>query len=100
MVTFVGCWDRRVNDSGREAWAIRLSAQRRLAIVVVLGIVVYSIGPTVVPIANRLLVTWVAASMTYLVLYWLTILHADADLTRRRAAPHPLGRRVSFLHAA
>src|SRR4030095_7376224 len=97
MVTFIGCWDRRVNDADREAWAIRLSAQRRLAIVVVLGIVVYSIGPTVVPIANRLLVTWVAASMTYLVLYWLTILHADADLTRRRAATYDQAAYVIFL---
>jgi hypothetical protein len=75
-----------MNDSEREPWAIRLSAQRRLAIVVAVGIAVYSIGPTVVPIANRLLVTWIAASLTYLILYWRTILHADADLTRRRAS--------------
>ena len=75
-----------MNDAEREPWAIRLSAQRRLAIVVAVGVAVYSIGPTVVPIANRLLVTWIAASLTYLILYWLTILHADADLTRRRAS--------------
>ena len=77
-----------MNDSERESWAIRLSAQRRLAIVVAVGTAVYSIGPTVVPIANRLLVTWIAASLTYLILYWLTILHADADLTRRRASTY------------
>ena len=65
-----------MNDSEREPWAIRLSAQRRLAIVVAVGIAVYSTGPTVVPIANRLLVTCIAASLTYLILYWLTILHA------------------------
>ena len=57
-----------MNDSEHEPWAIRLSAKRRLAIVVAVGIAVYSIGPTVVPIANRLLVTWIAASVTYLVL--------------------------------
>ena len=86
-----------MNDSKRESWAIRLSAQRRLAIVVALGVAVYSIGPTVVPIANRLLVTWIAASLTYLVLYWLTILHADADLTRRRAAAYDQAAYVIFL---
>ena len=68
-----------MNDSERESWAIRLSAQRRLAIVVAVGIAVYSIGPTVVPIANRLLVTWIAASLTYLILYWLL-----AAIPRRR----------------
>ena len=86
-----------MNDRKREPWAIRLSAQRRLAIVVAVGIAVYSIGPTVVPIANRLLVTWIAASLTYLVLYWLTILHADADLTRRRASTYDQAAYVIFL---
>ena len=86
-----------MNDSKREPWAIRLSAQRRLAIVVAVGIAVYSIGPTVVPIANRLLVTWIAASLTYLVLYWLTILYADADLTRRRATTYDQAAYVIFL---
>ena len=81
----------------REPWAIRLSAQRRLAIVVAVGIAVYSIGPTVVPIANRLLVTWIAASLTYLILYWLTILHANADLTRRRASTYDQAAYVIFL---
>jgi len=42
-----------MNDSKREPWAIRLSAQRWLAIVVAVGIAVYCIGPTVVSIANR-----------------------------------------------
>jgi len=53
--------------------------------VVAIGIVVYAIGPAVAPVANRLLVTWNAASATYLILYWLTIMRADAHLTRRRA---------------
>jgi uncharacterized membrane protein len=87
----------RMNGSARESWAIRLSAQRRLAIVVAVGIAVYSVGPAVVPIANRLLVTWIAASLTYLVLYWLPILHADADLTRRRAATYDQAAYVIFL---
>ncbi len=86
-----------MNDSKHEPWAIRLSAPRRLAIVIAVGIAVYSIGPTVVPIANRLLVTWIAASLTYLVLYWLTILYADADLTRRRAITYDQAAHVIFL---
>ena len=76
---------RALNDGERAPWSVRLSAPKRLAIVVAVGIVVYTIGPTVVPIANRLLVTWNAASLMYLALYWVTILRADADLTRRRA---------------
>ena len=86
-----------MNVSAREPWAIRSSAQRRLAIVVAVGIAVYSIGPTVVSIANRLLVTWIAASLTYLVLCWVTILHADADLTRRRASTYDQATYVIFL---
>ena len=85
------------NTSEREPWAIRLSAQRRLAVAVAVSIAVYSIGPTVVPIANRLLVTWIAASLTYLALYWLTILRADADLTRRRATRYDQAAYVTFL---
>ena len=49
-----------MDHSERGSWAFRLAAQRRLAIVVAVGIAIYSIGPTVVPIANRLLVTWIA----------------------------------------
>jgi len=86
-----------MNISGREPWAIRMSAHGRLAIAIAVGIAVYCIGPTVVPIANRLLVTWIAASLTYLVLYWLTILHADADLTRQRATKNDQAAYITFL---
>jgi uncharacterized membrane protein len=78
-------------------WAIHLSAPQRLAIVAAVGTVIYSIGPTVVPIANRVLVTWIAASLTYLILYWLTILHADADRTRRSASTYDQTAHVIFL---
>jgi uncharacterized membrane protein len=74
-----------------------LSAPQRLAIVAAIGVAVYSIGPTVVPIANRLLVTWIAASLTYLLLYWHTILHADADLTHRGASTYDQTAYVIFL---
>jgi len=60
-------------------------------------VAVYCIGPAVVPIANRVLVTWIGASLTYLVLYWLTILRADADLTRRRASRYDHAAHVIFL---
>ncbi len=65
--------------------------------VVAVGTVVYAMGPTVVPVANRVLVTWNAASLTYLILYWLTIMRADADLTRRRAKTHDQAAYVIFL---
>ena len=80
-----------------EPWAIRLSARGRLLIVMAVGMAVYSIGPTVVSIANRLLVTWIAASLTYLILYWLTILRADAELTRLRASTYDQAAYVIFL---
>jgi len=81
-------------------WPIRLSARARLAIVVALGTFVYAIGPAVVPIANRVLVTWNATSLTYLVLYWLIILRADADLTRRRAGTYDHTAYIIFLLVA
>ena len=84
-------------EERRSAWTVRLSAPQRLAIVVAIAVVVYALGPAVVPVANRLLVTWNAASLAYLVLYWLTILHADADVTRRRASAHDQTAHVIFL---
>ena len=78
-------------------WTIRLSASRRLAIVVCVAIVVYVAGPTIVPVANRVLVTWIAASLTYLALYWLTIMHANAEVTRRRACTYDHTSYVIFL---
>jgi uncharacterized membrane protein len=77
-----------MNDARRLPWTIRLSAPQRLAIVVAVAVVVYAMGPAVVPIANRVLVTWNAASLTYLAVYWLTIMQADAVLTRRRAGTY------------
>jgi uncharacterized membrane protein len=74
-----------------------LTAPRRLAMVVALGLSVYAIGPAVVPVANRLLVTWSVASLTYVALYWLTILRADADMTRRRAGSYDQAAYVIFL---
>ena len=86
-----------MNHAEHLPWTIHLSAPRRLTIVAAIGIVVYSVGPTVVPVANRLLVTWITASLTYLILYWLTILHADADLTRRRASTYDQAAYMIFL---
>jgi uncharacterized membrane protein len=84
-------------DAKRLPWTIHLSAPQRLAIVAAVGIVIYSIGSTVVPIANRVLVTWIGASLAYLILYWLTILHADADRTRRGASTYDQAAHVIFL---
>lgn len=84
-------------DTARLPWTIRLTAPRRLAVVVALSLLVYSIGPAVVPVANRVLVTWDVASLTYLALYWLTIVRADARLTRRRARSFDQTAYVIFL---
>ena len=81
----------------RLPWSVRLSAAQRLALVIALGVVVYAIGPAVVPIANRLLVAWNVASLAYLFLYWRTIVHADADLTRRRATTYAQTAYIAFL---
>jgi uncharacterized membrane protein len=74
-----------------------LTAPQRLSIAAMTGLVVYLIGPAVVPVANRLLVTWNVASLSYLCLYWMTILHADAELTRRRASAYDQTAHVIFL---
>jgi uncharacterized membrane protein len=86
-----------MNDARRLPWTIRLSAPHRLAIVIGVAIVVYAMGPAVVPVANRVLVTWNAASLTYLTLYWLTIIQADAVLTRRRAGTYDLAAYIILL---
>jgi uncharacterized membrane protein len=86
-----------MNEAQRPPWPARLSAPRRLALVVVLGVFVYAIGPTAVPVANRVLVTWNAASLAYLLLYWSTILHADAHVTRERAGTYDQAARIIFL---
>jgi len=86
-----------MNHVARLPWTTRLSAPQRLAIVAAIGLAVYSVGPAVVPIANRILVTWIAASLSYLFLYWQTILHADAELTRRRAGTYDQTAYVIFL---
>ena len=88
---------RRANRTGRLPQALHLSAPQRVAIVAAIGVVVYSIGPTVAPVANRVLVTWTAASLSYLILYWTTILHADPDLTRRGARTYDQAAHVIFL---
>jgi uncharacterized membrane protein len=89
-------------DAGtqRPPWTLRLTAPRRLAMVVAIGFVVYCIGPAVVPVANRVLVTWNAASLTYLTLYWLTIMRADGQLTRQRARSYDQAAYVIFLLVA
>lgn len=84
-------------ETRRLPWSIRLSAAQRLAFVVALGVIVYSIGPAVVPIANRLLVAWNVASLAYLFLYWRTIVHADAHLTRRRATTYAQTAYIAFV---
>jgi uncharacterized membrane protein len=76
---------------------VRLSAPQRLGIVAAVAGLAYWLGPSVAAMANRLLVTWVAASLTYLVLYWLTILRADAAVTRRRASANDQAAQVIFL---
>jgi uncharacterized membrane protein len=91
-----------IKDAGIAAlpWTIRLSARRRLAMVVALGLVVYLIGPTFVGLENRLLVSWNAASLTYLILSWLTIMRADAQLTRRRARTYDQAAHIIILLVA
>jgi uncharacterized membrane protein len=89
--------DTGTAESPRLPWPVRLSAPQRLGIVLAIAIAVYSVGPAVAPVANRLLVTWNAASLTYLLLYWLTILRADADLTRHRAGAYDQAAHVIFL---
>jgi uncharacterized membrane protein len=78
-------------------WIVRLSAPRRLAIVLVLGCASFFALEHWLPVRTRLLVGWDLGALTYLILAWLTIARADRTMTRVRAQTQDQSGYVIFL---
>jgi uncharacterized membrane protein len=66
-------------------WSVRLGATSRLLLVLAAGVIIYVAAPVSLPRATRALVTWDAAALGYLVLAWMTVVRADAEMTKFRA---------------
>ena len=78
-------------------WIVRLSASRRLGIVLVIGAATFlALGPWVAT-HSRLLLSWNAGALTYLGLAWTTVARANATMTRVRAQSHDQSGYIIFL---
>jgi uncharacterized membrane protein len=78
-------------------WIVRLSAQRRLGIVLVIAVATFFVLEPWVAIRSRLLLSWNIGALTYLFLAWTTIARADATMTRVRAQTHDQSGYVIFM---
>jgi uncharacterized membrane protein len=78
-------------------WIVRLSAPRRLAVVVALGALAFLLMPDVASLSNRLLVSWDAGAFAYLALAWMTIARADSAMARIRAQMYDQTGYIIFL---
>jgi uncharacterized membrane protein len=78
-------------------WIVRLSAPRRLGIVLVIAIAIFLALDPWVATRSRLLLSWNAGALAYLALAWTTIARADATMTRVRAQAHDQSGYVIFL---
>ncbi len=78
-------------------WFVRMTAARRVAIVVALGVVAYSVQPDTLPLARRLLVSWDVGALAYLILAWFTFAHADGAMTNMRARAYDQSSFAIFL---
>ncbi|MEP7208290.1 MAG: DUF1345 domain-containing protein [Casimicrobiaceae bacterium] len=66
-------------------WFVRLTAARRIAVVIAVAVFIFLIQSNDVSLAKRLLLGWDGAALTYLALAWTTIFRTDAELTHMRA---------------
>jgi uncharacterized membrane protein len=78
-------------------WIVRLSAPRRLAIVLVVAIVGFFVLEPWVSTRTRLLISWNLGALAYLILAWTTVGLTDATMTRVRAQAHDQSGYVIFL---
>jgi uncharacterized membrane protein len=66
-------------------WVVRLSAPRRLGIVLAIAAISFLALEPWIATRTRLLLSWNLGTMTYLLLGWATVARADATMTRVRA---------------
>jgi uncharacterized membrane protein len=84
-------------DSPQLPWTVRLSAPKRLAIVLAICIALFVMLPRSQGVSGRLLVCWDVGGATYLLLAWITIVRADAHMTKLRARLYDQSGYVIFL---
>ncbi|MEO8740799.1 MAG: DUF1345 domain-containing protein, partial [Casimicrobiaceae bacterium] len=81
-------------------WIVRMSAPRRLAIVLVAAASGFFALEPWLSAHTRLLISWNVGALCYLGLAWMTIARADATMTRVRAQAHDQSGYVIFLLVA
>jgi uncharacterized membrane protein len=77
-------------------WIVRLSAPRRLGIVLIVAITTYLAFEPWIVARSRILIGWNTGALVYLMLAWTTIARADARMTRVRAQSHDQSGYVIF----
>jgi uncharacterized membrane protein len=90
-------WDVVTSTLPTLPWIVRLSAPRRLAIVLFFGVASFLLLQQWVPGQTRLLISWNLGAITYLALSWVTIWRADPTMTRIRAQLQDQSGYVIFL---
>jgi uncharacterized membrane protein len=78
-------------------WIVRLSAPRRLGIVLLIGMAAFLIFEPWVATRTRILLSWNAGALAYLALAWATIALANPTMTRVRAQSYDQSGYVIFL---
>jgi len=78
-------------------WFVRMSAPRRLAIVLVIGVGAFALLEPWFTLRTRLLVAWNAGAISYLVLAFLVVARTDAAMTKIRAQLYDQSGYVIFL---
>jgi uncharacterized membrane protein len=78
-------------------WIVRLSAPRRLGIVLIVALACFFALEPWVAARSRMLLSWDVGALAYLLLAWTTIARADATMTRVRAQAHDQSGYVIFV---
>jgi uncharacterized membrane protein len=94
-----GPWARAIVPELRPKlpWIVRLSAPRRLGIVLAIALISFFALEPWIAARTRLLLGWNLGAMTYLALAWTTVARTDATMTRVRAQTHDQSGYVIFV---
>ena len=78
-------------------WIVRLSATRRLGIMLFVAVATFLVFEPWIGLRTRLLLSWNAGVLAYLLIAWTTVARADATMTRVRAQTHDQSGYVIFV---
>jgi uncharacterized membrane protein len=78
-------------------WILRLTAPKRLAIVIATAVATDLVMWSWLDAPTRLLLGWDVGALTYLILAWIVVSRADDDMTRVRAQLYDQSGYVIFL---